>query len=88
MLTLLKLGCLALYALGLAAFAGGLHGTIAVVFESLAAAFLAIHVLELPFFWKILRTYRGAFAASLVQALLFGALHSLPLVRAARTAQA
>ena len=88
MLMLLKLGCLLLYALGLAAFAGGLHGTIAVVLESLAATFIAIHVLELPFFWKILRTYPGAFAASVAQALLFGALHSLPLMRAARTAQA
>ena len=88
MLTLLKLGCLALYALGLAALAGWLHGTAAVVFEDLAAAFIAIHVLELPFFWKILRTWRGPFAASVAQALLFGALHSLPLMRAARTARA
>ena len=88
MLTLLKLGCLALYALGLAALAGWMRATAAVVFEDLAAAFIAIHVLELPFFWKILRTYRGPFAASVAQALLFGALHSLPLMRAARTAQA
>lgn len=84
MLTLLKLGCLALYALGLAALAGWLHGTAAAILEGLAAAFLAIHVLELPFFWKILRASRGSFAASVVQALLFGALHSLPLMRAAR----
>jgi uncharacterized protein YhhL (DUF1145 family) len=84
MLMLLKLGCLAVYVLGLAALAGGLHGTTAAVFEALAAAFIAIHVLELPFFWKILRTYRGAFAASVLQALLFGVLHSLPLKRAAQ----
>ena len=84
MLTLLKLGCLALYALGLAGLAGWLHGPSAVAFECFAAAFLAIHVLELPFFWKILRTYRGAFAASVLQALLFGMLHSLPLKRAAQ----
>ena len=88
MIALLKLGCLALYALGLAALAGWLHGTAAVVLEGLAAAFVAIHVLELPFFWKILRTWRGPFAASVALALLFGALHSLPLMRAARTAQA
>ena len=81
---LLKLACLALYALGLAALAGWLHGPAALVFEGLAAAFVAIHVLELPFFWEILRTYRGSFAASVLQALLFGALHSLPLARAAR----
>ena len=88
MLTILKLGCLALYALGLAALAGWLPGPAAPVFEWLAAAFIAIHILELPFFWKILRTYRGSFAASVLQALLFGALHSLPLVRVARAAQA
>ena len=88
MLTLLKLGCLALYALGLAAFAGWLHGPAAVVLEWLAAAFVVIHVLELPFFWKSLRTHRGAFGASVLQALLFGALHSLPLARAARATRA
>ena len=88
MLTLLKLGCLVLYALGLAALAGWLHGPAALVLEWLAAAFVGVHVLELPVFWKVLRTYRGAFAASVLQALLFGALHSLPLARAARAARA
>jgi uncharacterized protein YhhL (DUF1145 family) len=88
MLTLLKLGCLALYAFGLAALAGWLRGPAAVVLEWLAVAFLAIHVLELPIFWRILRTYRGPFAASVAQALLFGALHSLPLARAARATPA
>jgi hypothetical protein len=88
MLTLLKIGCLALYALGVAALAGWLHGQAARAFEVAAAAFIAIHVLELPLFWKILRTYRGPFAASLALALLFGALHSLPLARAARAARA
>ena len=88
MLTILKLGCLALYALGLAGLAGWLPGPAALVFEWLAAAFIAIHVLELPFFWKILSTYHGSFAASVLQALLFGALHSLPLARVARAAQA
>ena len=83
MLSLLKLGCLVLYALGLAGAAGWLHGTPAMVFEFLALAFIAIHVLELPFFWNVLRTYRGPFAASVAQALLFGVLHSLPLKRAA-----
>ena len=88
MLTILKLGCLVLYALGLAALAGWLPGAAGLVLEWLAAAFIAIHVLELPFFWTVLRTYRGSFAASVLQALMFGALHSLPLARAARVAQA
>ena len=85
MLTLAKLGCLAIYALGLAALAGWLHGPLAFWSEAVAAALIAIHVLELPIFWKVLRTYRGSFAASVGQALLFGALHSLPLKRAAQT---
>jgi hypothetical protein len=88
MLTILKLGCLALYALGLAALAGWLPGAAALAFEVVAAAFIVIHVLELPFFWTVLRTYRGPFAASVLLALLFGALHSLPLLRAARAPQA
>ncbi len=84
MLNILKLGCLVVYALGIAAFAGGLHGTAAIVFEFLSVAFVAIHVLELPFFWKALHTYRGSFASSVLQSLLFGVFHSLPLKRAAQ----
>ena len=84
MLALLKLGCLALYALGLAAFVGLWGGPVATGFEYVAAAFVVIHVVELPFFFPFLRTYRGSLAASIFQALLFGMLHSLPLKRAAR----
>jgi hypothetical protein len=84
MLALLKLGCLVLYAAALAACAGAWHGPAATGVEVLAAAFVAIHVLELPFFFRALRTYRGSLASSVAQALLFGALHSLPLLRAAR----
>ncbi len=84
MLALLKLGCLVLYALALAAVFGWLHGPLATGAEVVAALFLAVHVMELPFFLRVLRAYRGSFASSVVQALLFGVLHSLPLMRAAR----
>ena len=84
MLAVLKLGCLVLYAAGLAAFAGAWQGPVARDVEYVAAAFIVIHVIELPFFFRALRTYRGSLAASVLQALLFGALHSLPLLRAAR----
>ena len=84
MLALLKLGCLVIYALGLAAALGALHGPLATGAEVVAALFLVVHVIELPFFWRVLRAYRGSFASSVLQALLFGALHSLPLMRAAR----
>ena len=84
MLALLKLGCLALYALGLAAFAGVVPAPFAIVFEGITVALLAIHVLELPFVWKALRAAPGSLAGHVGQALLFGVLHSLPLLRAQR----
>ena len=88
MLNLLKLACLALYALGVAALAGLLRAPLAGAFEWIAAALVVIHVLELPIVWKALRAAPGAFAAHLAQALLFGMLHSLPLLRAQRQAAA
>ena len=84
MLTVLKLGCLVLYALGLAGFAGAFGGSLALAFEVLAAGFGVVHVLELPFVWKALRAAPGPFGGHLLQALLFGMLHSLPLLRAQR----
>jgi hypothetical protein len=84
MLAILKLGCLVLYALGAAGALGWLRGPLATGAEIGAVLFLAIHVIELPFFLRVLRTYRGSLASSVLQALLFGALHSAPLMRAAR----
>ena len=84
MLTLSKIACLVVYALGAAGALGGLHGPTAFWSEVAAAALLAVHVLELPIFWKFLRSYPGSFASSVLQALLFGMLHSLPLKRAAQ----
>lgn len=86
--TFLKLACLALYALGLAALAGLLQAPLAGAFEWIAAALVVIHLLELPLVWKALRAAPGAFSAHLAQALLFGMLHSLPLLRARRQAGA
>ena len=86
MLALMKLGCLALYAAALAGFAGWWQGAAANIVEYVAVIFIVIHVIELPIFFKTLRTYRGSLASSVLQALLFGVLHSLPLKRAtART---
>ena len=83
MLALMKLVCLVLYAAALAALFGWWQGPAASIVEYAAAIFIAIHVIELPIFFKTLRTYRGSLASSVLQALLFGALHSLPLKRAA-----
>ena len=82
MLALMKLGCLVLYAAAIAAFCGGWQGPAASIVEYAAVIFIAIHVLELPIFFKALRTHPGSLASSVLQALLFGALHSLPLKRA------
>ena len=48
-----------------------------------AAVFLAIHAVELPFFWRRVKAYRGPLAASVVMTLLFGLLHLAPLRGAA-----
>ena len=85
MLTVLKLGCLLLYALGFAGAVGWLTGPLATGAEIGTLLFFAVHVIELPFFMKALRTYPGSLASSVLQALLFGVLHSLPLQRAARS---
>jgi hypothetical protein len=84
MLAVLKLGCLVLYAAAIAAWSGLWHDGAASVVEWVGAAFIVIHVTELPVFWRALHAYRGPFALSVLQALLFGVLHSLPLQRAAR----
>jgi uncharacterized protein YhhL (DUF1145 family) len=82
MFALMKLGCLVLYAAALAALCGWWQGPAASIVEYAAVIFIAIHVIELPIFFKTLRTYRGSLASSVLQALLFGVLHSLPLKRA------
>jgi hypothetical protein len=82
MMLILKAGCLAIYALGLAAWAGllapGLSGTV----QALAAGVLIIHALELVFMFKHVRLYRGALIVSVLLTLLFGLLHWKPLADA------
>lgn len=82
MMAWLKLGCLLVYALGLAAWSGLWPGGSA--FAVAAAVLLGAHALEALMTFRYLRHYRGSLAASVVLALLFGLLHVLPLVRQAR----
>jgi uncharacterized protein YhhL (DUF1145 family) len=84
MLAVLKVGCLVVYALALAGLAGWLPSPLSTWSEIVAGVLLVVHVVELPFVFKYLGRYRGAFGASVLQALLFGMLHSLALVRAAK----
>jgi uncharacterized protein YhhL (DUF1145 family) len=84
MLALLKVACLAAYALALAGLAGWLPSPLSTWSEIAAGVLLVVHAIELPFVFRYLGRYRGAFGASVLQALLFGMLHSLALVREAR----
>lgn len=81
----LKLGCLVLYALALAAWAGLLPAALAPYanrFENVALAFMVIHALELAFAFKYVRRYDGPLAASVALTMLFGLLHWRPLMAA------
>jgi uncharacterized protein YhhL (DUF1145 family) len=84
MIAIGKLFCLVLYALALVGLAGWIPAPLATWAVIGAALVLVVHVIELPFFFKYIRRYPGSLASSVVQALLFGAFHSLPLMRAAQ----
>lgn len=82
MVLVLKVACLALYALGVAGVVGLVHGPAALIGEIGTLAFLGIHALELLFAFRFLRRYPGSMAASIALAMLFGLLHWAPLARA------
>lgn len=87
MMPVLKFACLAVYALGLAGFAGLVHGPWASGGEILTIAFLGVHALELLVAFKYLHLYRGPLAASVALAMLFGLFHWAPLARQAKAAK-
>ena len=70
MFLILKIGCLAAYALALAGR-----------MLSVSAVLLTLHVLELVFMFKHVRKYRGPLAVSVLLTLLFGLLHWKPLAQ-------
>ncbi len=82
MFTILKLACLAAYALALASLAGLLPGGAFAHVRTIAAILLALHTLELIFLFRHVRLYRGPLAVSVLLTLLFGLLHWKPLVDA------
>ena len=77
----LKVACLVLYGLALAAQAGVWTGTAAVAIRDVALVILAAHVAETVIAFHYVRRYRGALAVSVFLALLFGLLHIVPLAR-------
>ena len=79
-----KLFCIVLFGAALAAASGAWTGTLALDVGILGALIAAIHVIEVPVLWTLLRNAPGSLAANIAQTLLFGAFHWLPLKRAAR----
>ena len=84
MLLLAKIGCLVLFAAGLVGWSGAWSGGLARGVEIVAALVAAVHVIEVPLLWTLLRRAPGSLVANVLQTLLFGAFHWLPLKRAAR----
>jgi len=79
---ILKLACLAVYALALAKLAGWLPADSFNRTPLVAAVLLGLHVLELLFMFRHVRLYKGPLAVSVVLTLLFGLLHWKPLADA------
>ena len=77
----MRIGCLLAYALGIAAFAGLIHGPLAAAAAIVTIALLGLHALELLFAYRFLHRYKGPMGVSVVLALLFGVLHWAPLAR-------
>ena len=78
-----KLACLALLGLGLAQALW--PATVDLPFDAPRAALilLAIHLAELVFVFKHVRSYKGPLAVSMLLTLMFGLLHWKPLADAA-----
>ena len=77
----MRIACVAAYALGIAAFAGLIHGPLAGAAAIVTLALIGLHALELLFAFKFLHRYKGSMGASVLLALLFGVLHWAPLAR-------
>lgn len=79
MFLLLKIGCLGVYGLALAGWAGLLEGELSARMQGLAAVLLVLHGLELVVMFKHVRKYPGRLLVSVLLTLLFGLLHWKPL---------
>ena len=78
----LKVACLATYALALAGVAGLLPAGLSGVMQGISLTLLAIHVIELALMFRHVRLYSGPLALSVLLTLLFGLLHWKPLADA------
>lgn len=80
----LKANLIGLYLLAILGLVVDLPWHSGAVFQRVAAIVLLVHVLELWFAWRHVKTYRGPLVVSVVLTLLFGLFHWHPLARAAR----
>ena len=80
--TVFKAGCIALYLLALASLVWTFPNGAGPVIQTLALAFLAVHMLEMLFVFKHIKSYPGPLSTSIFLALLFGLLHWMPLAKA------
>lgn len=88
MFKLLKAGCIALYALAIAALFVELPMGSGPIFQRIAIVILLAHALESVVAFKHVKAYQGPFAKSLCLTLLFGLLHWLPIAKASNAAKA
>jgi hypothetical protein len=77
----MRIACLVAYALGIAAFAGLIHGPLAAAAAIVTIALIGLHALELLYAYHFLHRHKGSLGMSVVLALLFGVLHWAPLAR-------
>lgn len=82
--SLMRAGCIGVYAAGVAAVTGWLPVSYASGAEAFAAFVLACHTLQLLLLGRHLRLYRGSAAAAVLLAILFGSLHWFPLLQELR----
>lgn len=82
---ILKVLCLATYALALAAPFVALPLDAGSYLQKLALILLAAHILELPIAYRHLSQYQGPLIDSVVLSLLYGLLHWLPLAKASKS---
>jgi len=80
---ILKIACLAIYAVAAASIAVELPYPLAIAFRSITGIFLVVHVAEVFFCQRQWRLYQGASACSIALTLLFGFLHWKPLADSA-----
>jgi uncharacterized protein YhhL (DUF1145 family) len=79
--TFLKMACLTVYAMALAGLAGWLQDELARTVQVITLVALFLHALEAPFVLAYLRRDQSPLAVGVLQTLLFGVLHWMPLTR-------